>query len=204
MTTKNKKIDDFLLTGNVTVGQAREWIKKKDDIAKDNLVKLIHHRFQNRYIKHVKKIDSGFLKMAIACLTIETLESFRQGKKDTNGKGVGRKMFKDFFATENKLFVGFKDISDDFYKSIRCGILHQAETTNAWRILRKDALLDKANKTINATKFVSALEKSLDNYIDSLKVNDFNTKIWKNAILKIEDVCENCNDRHEKRNLTGK
>lgn len=193
MTTNNKNINDFLLTGNVTVGQAREWIIKKDDNAKENLVKLIHHRFQNRYIKHVKKIDSGFLKMAVGCLTIETLESFRQGKKDTKGNGVGLKIFNDFFKREETLFSGFKDITDDFYKSIRCGILHQAETTNAWRILRKGALLDKRNRTINATKFVNALEKSLDNYIDDLKSKDFNTIIWKNAILKIEDICENCN-----------
>lgn len=190
MTTKN--INDFLLTETVTVGQARQWMKTKDETAKDNLIKLIHHRFKNRYVKHLNQIDSGFLKMAISCLMIETLESFRQGKKDTKGKGVGQKMFRDFFKTENRLFPGFMDIAPDFYSSIRCGILHQAETTNAWRILRKDDLLDKKNKTINTTKFVKALDKSLENYIDSLKANDFNSTIWKKAILKIEDICANC------------
>ena len=190
MTGKN--IDDFLLTETVTVGQARKWMKAKDDSAKVNLINLIHHRFNNRYVKHLHQIDSGFLKMAISCLMIETLESFRQGKKNTKGKGVGQKMFKDFFKTEEKLFPGFNDIAHDFYSSIRCGILHQAETTNAWRILRKYDLLDKTNRTINATKFVKALDKSLVNYIDSLKANDFNSAIWTKAILKIEDVCDNC------------
>lgn len=193
MTQRN--INDFLLTDNLTVGQARQWMTKKDNGAKNNLVKLIHHRFYNRYIKHLHKLDSGFLKMAVSCLTIETLESFRQGKKDTKGKGVGQKMFEDFFEIEQKLFPGFKDIAADFYSSIRCGILHQAETTNAWRILRKDDLLDKKNKTINATKFVKALEKALDNYVDSLKTSGFTTTIWKNALFKIEDVCENCNSK---------
>ncbi|QEH39413.1 hypothetical protein [Chitinophaga sp. XS-30] len=189
---KTKNIEDFLLTGTVTVGQARKWIKVKDEAAKSDLIKLIYHRFSNRYVKHLHHIDSGFLKMAVSCLMIETLESFRQGKKDTKGKGVGQKMFKDFFTTEEKLFPGFKDIAPDFYSSIRCGIMHQAETTNAWRVLRKGDLLDKENRTINSTKFVEALDKALGNYVDSLKASDFSAVIWKNAIFKIEDVCKNC------------
>ena len=95
--------------------------------------------------------------MAISCLMIETLESFKQGEKDT--KRISQKMFVDFFKTEEKHFPDFKDIAIDFYKSIRCGILHQAETTNAWRILAINALLDKTNRTVNATKFVKAIRK---------------------------------------------
>jgi hypothetical protein len=190
MTPKN--IDDFLLTETVTVGQARQWMKAKDDDAKNNLIKLIYHRFYNRYVKHLHQIDSGFLKMAVSCLMIETLESFRQGKKNTKGKGVGQNMFRDFFKIEDRLFPDFKNIASDFYSSIRCGILHQAETTNAWRILRKDALLDKTNKTINASRFVKALDKSLDNYVVSLQREGFDSTIWKNALFKIEDVCANC------------
>lgn len=188
-----KDIANFLLTGDITVGQARQWMQNRDDGAKTKLIELIHHRFYNRYVKHLDGIDSGFLKMAVSCLMIETLESFRQGKKDTKGKGIGMKMFKDFFEIEKELFPGFKDIGEDFYSSIRCGILHQAETTNAWKILRKDALLDKSKRTINATKFTKALEKALSKYVDSLKSSDFSTIIWKNALLKIEDICQNCN-----------
>lgn len=186
-----KNINDFELTKDVTVGQARKWMANKDEASKYNLINLIHHRFTNRYVKHLNDTDSGFLKMAVSCLMIETLESLKQGKKDTKGKS--QKMFEDFFETEEKYFPGFKDISIDFYKSIRCGILHQAETTNAWRILGRNALVDKSNRTINATKFVKALEKSLDNYTKTLRAEDFNSTIWKRALLKIEDVCENCN-----------
>jgi hypothetical protein len=39
-------------------------------------------------------------------------------------------MFEDFFKAELNLFPEFKDIAADFYSSIHCGILHQAETTN--------------------------------------------------------------------------
>lgn len=188
-----KNINDYKLTDNVTVGQARQWMTKKDKESKENLVKLIHHRFYNRYVKHIKDINSGFLIMAVSCLMIETLESFIQGKKNTKGKGIGLKMFEDFFDREQELFLGFTQISADFYSNIRCGILHQAETTNAWRIRRDGALLDKTNKSINAKKFIKSLEKSLENYVEELNTNDFNSLIWKRALKKIEDVCKNCN-----------
>lgn len=55
----------------------------KNSDSKERIINLIDHRFQNRYIKHVKEIESGFLKMAIACLMIKALESFKKGENDT-------------------------------------------------------------------------------------------------------------------------
>lgn len=191
-----KNTNDFLLTKDVTVGDLKQWMSDKDESSKGKIIKLIQHRFTNRYVKHAKLINSGYLKMAVSCLMIETLESFKQGKKNAKGNGVGLRMFKDFFETEQAFFPDFNNIHADFYSNIRCGILHQAETTNAWRILRSDALLDKGNKTINASKFVLALEKSLHNYLSCLKTNDFETQVWKNALLKLEDICENCKSSH--------
>jgi len=189
-----KDINDFLLTSNVTVGQTRKWMTNKDDDAKSKLIELVRHRFYNRYLKHIECIDSGFLMMAVSCLMIETIESFRQGLRDTSGRGVGLQMFKDFFEVEQMLFPGFNSISKYFYANIRCGILHQAETTNAWRILRDDSpILNKDERTINSKKFVNALGGALDNYIEQLKANDFNSAIWKNVLLKLDDICENCN-----------
>lgn len=189
-----ENINNYKLTETITVGQTRKWMLDKDESAKLNLINLIQHRFNNRYIKHVKNLESGFLIMAISCLMIETLESFRQGRKNT--KGVSSKMFKDFFNREKLLFPEFIDIADDFYSSIRCWILHQAETTNAWRILRKEKLLNKTEKSINARKFINSLDKSLENYINELHNSDFNESIWKKALFKLEDICENCNASH--------
>jgi hypothetical protein len=185
-----KNYHDFQLTSNITVGQLNEWLSSQSDDSKENMLKFIHHRFNNRYVKHLKQIDSGFLKMAVSCLMIETIESFRQGKKDTKGKSA--KMFEDFFRTEKAIFPGFEEIHSDFYTSIRCGILHQAETRNGWRILRREVLLDKKKKTINATKFVVAVEKSLEQYINNLKSSDLSSSIWKNALLKLKYISENC------------
>lgn len=187
-----KNTDDFLLTQTITVGQTKQWITAKDEHAKKALTSFIYHRFYNRYIKHVKNMDSGFLKMAVCCLMIETLESFKQVKKDTKAKGVGKKMFEDFFKNEKSNFPEFESINDEFYSNIRCGILHQAETTNGWRILRTGKILDKTNKTVNAEIFVKALEKSLEDYKTVLDNSNFTELIWQNAIQKIQYICENC------------
>jgi hypothetical protein len=58
-----KDIDSFELTQTVTVGKAKEWIRLKDEDSKEKLVGLIDYRFQNRYIKHIKPADSGFLRL---------------------------------------------------------------------------------------------------------------------------------------------
>ncbi len=185
-----KDINDYRLTDSVTVGDLRNWLRTKDDYAKNNMIELIDHRFTKRYIKHIASINSGFLKMAISCLTIETLESFKQGIDDTTGKSGA--MFRDFFATEKIHFPGFDVISKDFYSNVRCGILHQAETTNAWRIMQVGPILDISEKTINAKEFVMALERSISAYINNLKIEDWNSPLWMNAIVKLEDICDNC------------
>lgn len=185
-----KNVDDFLLTSKVTVGQLRSWVNLKDEKSKKKIVTLIRHRFHERYINHVKTINSGFLKMAISCLMIETFESFKKGKKNTSGKS--EKMFKSFFTSEKENFPGFKDISHEFYIHIRCGILHQAETTDAWRILLKGNLLEIGDKAINAKSFVESLEKSLNKYIADLGSKEWEDVLWTNALLKLDDICENC------------
>ena len=70
-------------------------------------------------------------------------------------------MFEDFFETEEKYFPEFKDISIDFFKSIRCGILHQAETTNAWRILKKKPIARQVKQNYKCNKICKGIRKIL-------------------------------------------
>lgn len=186
-----KEISEYKLTRDVTVGQLQTWMDEKTDHSKTEIVKLIRHRFENRYLKHIKCVDSGFLIMAVSCFVIETLQSFWEGVPDTNGKG--ERMFKNFFKNEQDNFSGFNEtISIEFYKHIRCGILHQSETTNAWRVLRVGKLLDETEYSINAELFRESLNKSVSKYFDKLALSDFNSDLWKNAFIKLKDICENC------------
>ena len=102
-------------------------------------------------------------------------------------------MFKCFFESEKENFPHFEKMPHEFYVHIRCGILHQAETTNAWRILLRGNLLDMDGKAINALRFVESLEKSLDKYIMDLSSKNWDDILWVNALLKLEYICENCN-----------
>ena len=51
-----------------------------------------------------------------------------------------------------------KGIPRDFYKNVRCGILHNGETKNNWKIIRSGKLFNEENKSINATEFLKYLD----------------------------------------------
>jgi hypothetical protein len=120
---------------------------------------------------------------------IESLESFWQGLPNSDGEG--KRVF-CFFFDRNDAFADFRGHSQDFYKHVRCGILHQAETTGGWRILRKGDLVDHLERTINAKKFRDALETCLINYCEELKRAEWNEAIWKNLRNKMDAIIKNC------------
>lgn len=155
----------------------------------------IHRRFLERYLEPVSSSSSrhGFTMMAVACLMIEALESFRRGWPDTSRRGAAELAFCSFFDAHDS-FASFRGHAHEFYKGVRCGILHQAETTLGWRIRRDGDLLkiEGATRTVNAKKFVTALKHALDGYRDGLKAGLWNDEIWKSLRFKMERVCANC------------
>jgi len=187
-----KDIENVRLSKKITINNYLEFEKNRD---KEKIAKFLKERFTERYISPIKnsKQKSGFAIMALSCLMIEALESFRKGWETTDKKS--RKAFRSFFeyASDNNLKLGiFHKIADDFYRGVRCGLLHQAETTNGWRIMRKGVLFDESSKTINANKFLEGIEEYLDFYCQELKKSDWNDKIWKNLRNKMKAIIRNC------------
>jgi len=73
----------------------------------------------------------GFSILALDCLLIETLQSFREGLTDSKGKS--EKMFKRFLSRSKSFQKYFtEDEAVRFFKDFRCGILHQAEVMGPW------------------------------------------------------------------------
>jgi len=184
----NKKIK---LASEFTIEQYEQMV---NDISKEGIANFVFNRLSQRYLipleKAPKKHRHGFSLMANACLLIETYESFIQGWEDTKPP---RLPFNSFFRRE----VGFKDFkyeARNFYKDVRCGILHQGETKGGWKITRKkDApIFNKAEKTINAAKFFKELRVSLESYRELLINSDWNDPIWVNCRKKISFIIENC------------
>ena len=120
------------LATKFTVGNYLDAVDTHDGEA---IANAIHRRFRERYLDPASdpKKRHGFTMMAVACLMIEALESFRRGWLDTSGRGQGEHAFCSFFDAHVE-FAPFRGHAREFYKGVRCGILHQAETTLGWRI----------------------------------------------------------------------
>ena len=130
--------------------------------------------------------------MAVSCLMMESLESFCQGWKNSDRKS--ELAFCHFFDNHRQ-FDSFRGYSAQFYKNVRCGILHQAETTGGWKITRGKAapLFDPGpSPTINATLFLQRLREVLDGFCDGLKTAAWNSTEWTNARTKMKALCDNC------------
>lgn len=191
-------MENTLLSSSVTVAKYRQFEAEKD---RDGIADFIWERFTERYIRPLSVDPAkkhGFCTMAISCLMIEALQSFWNGWPDT--RNSSREAYRSFFkqCQEQGSALGvFCEEADDFYLGVRCGILHQAETTRGWRIHRKRPLLEPHTKIINATLFHSELENVLAAYRDKLKQAHWNSEIWCNLRKKMEAVIQNCHLNHE-------
>lgn len=182
---------NFPLTSDITVGQLTEWMTVKSEDAKIKLIDFIRHCIENRFLKHVRGSDSGYLIMSIGCFAIETLQSYKEGVVDSRNQS--KDLFIKFFAEETTRFPGFAPAAIKFYENVRCGILHLGETKQAWRIvLANYPLLNSTERTINANLFLEAVSGSLNDYLEKLKEKRFTEPLWLLAFDKLKYICDNC------------
>lgn len=187
--------ENIWLSRVVTVKKYREMEKDREQVG---IADFIYQRLSERYILPVKTGEkNGFAIMACACLLIETLESFWNGWKTSEGAGPGEMVFSGFFR-RTKRFREFEDQATSFYRNVRSGILHQGETKGGWRITRKrDLPILSVNrvKTIQAVKFLNRLDASLYDYCHDLKSADWMGERWTNARRKMHHIVSNCEER---------
>jgi len=183
-----------------------EWLKLKLDDEKSSdwnrAIYIFNERINSRYLEPVDllieadnersplKRRYGFAILAIDCLLIETLQSFREGL--TNTKGKSEEMFKKFLTSREGFREHFNNVdqAERFYFDFRCGILHQAEvmgTSLLWSV----GLL-KGEKTdgipyINRTKVHEYLKNEVKRYSDELRDPD-NSELRKNFRSKMDFI----------------
>jgi hypothetical protein len=134
--------------------------------------------------------------MACACLLIETLESFWNGWKTSDGAGAGELVFKGYFGRTQR-FREFEKHAASFYKDVRTGILHQGETKGGWRITRNrdlPVLTVNTTRTVQAVKFLNRLDASLRDYCRGLKSTEWKDERWKKFRRKMNHIISNCKD----------
>jgi hypothetical protein len=184
-----KRPDNVELARGYTVKRYRALAVAKD---KAQIATLITKRFTERYLAPTlsqRNIKHGFTSMAVGCLMVEALESFRQGWPDTKDKS--KAAFCSFFDAHPE-FAAFRGHAEPFWKNVRCGILHQAETRAGWMIQRKGPLFDSKDLIVNATAFLRTLGKVLKSYRIRLKHADWDSDLWKNCRTKMKAICDNC------------
>lgn len=182
---------------DVTIKKYNEYISNKNQQA---IAEFLYQRLYTRYLKpfefeneeYRKNYKNGFSIMANCCLLIETLESFKNGWENTDRKQD--LAFKKFFNSESN-FIDFQKISNEFYKNVRCGILHQGETTLGYKINRNSTTLyDSNTKTISAFLFAEQMKKSLENYKTKLIEEDWDSETWDNFRVKMRKIIDNCKE----------
>jgi hypothetical protein len=180
--------------GRVTVADYKTW-RGEGEAGKSKVAEFFWERVRERYIEPVLALNpdkkNGFSIMALSCLMIETYETFRQGWPSSSSKSA--LAFCCFFDRED-LFRDFRGHAQQFYKNVRCGILHQGETTGGWQITRANgkALFNAGTHTIHATKFHGLLAKVIDKYRDDLNANLVTSDIWKHFLTKMKATVDNC------------
>ncbi len=100
-------------------------------------IKIFDDRIMGWYFNSIDLLSdnvfkNGFSIMAICCLLIDTFKQFMDGEltSNPNYKNRGNESKYEFFLQHelNDVFDNYS--ARVFYKSIRCGILHSAQTKN--------------------------------------------------------------------------
>ncbi len=190
-----KRPDDVELARGYTVRRYRALEAAADKGSqkdKREIAVLISRRFTERFLAPTlsrRNVKHGFTSMAVGCLMVEALESFRQGWANTRDKG--KAPFCSFFDAHPE-FSEFHGHAERFWKDVRCGILHQAETYGGWTLRRSGPLFDSQDRIVNATEFLRRLGKVLKRYCRDLRGADWDGDLWENCRNKMDAICKSC------------
>jgi hypothetical protein len=127
--SRNYFIEDY---ARLRFDKESDWCKAAD---------IFLDRLETRYLEHISALrrrkTSGFVVLALDSALIETLEQFRRGVPETP-RGKSQEYFVSFL-TEPPFGDHFDaPRADLFYRTIRCGLLHQSEAKGPSRIKRGD------------------------------------------------------------------
>ena len=165
--------------------------KHIQEFVKQRLTERYITPFQKGYKTNNKSPQYGFLIMASMCLLIETIQAFKEGQDKYKLRECGG-AFKRFLM-QPEIFNCSLNLAKDFYKNVRCGILHQGEIGNYWKIassVKEDPITKEGKiKTISAPTFLKTMESALDEYVESL---DNDEGLFDNCMKKIGFIVQNC------------
>ncbi len=127
----------------------------------------------------------GFAILTIQCSVLEFLAALRKGWSFKHGhklQGAGnyygnsKLLYTTFLREEAPFATSFTtaERANDFYTDIRCGLVHEGQTKNSWRIWRgkpSDPLIDFDRKAIHRDVMQRCIEAYLDRYCGELALS---------------------------------
>jgi hypothetical protein len=222
-------MDDIKIAGIKTINDWRNLVgvEKEQKINYtsnekwDEVFHFFEERIRTRYLNPIDvilnmpgKVGEGFAAVNLQCSLIETIESFINGcihKYDNNSEKLkwkrkgkiifhsNKSIFKSFFA--NRIII--KDLKidgGDFYESVRCGLLHETQTKNNWKIKKgiengNAFELDGYFKIIYRENFQRDLKLLIDRYKDVIiNGGEFDgicaCELRENFIAKFKHICD--------------
>jgi len=165
-------------------------------------------RLNLRYLHPIKVLQEngtfsgeGFSILAILCTLVEFLESTIEGLKYRFVRH-DEKLGEHEYSSSKNIFVNFlcerhpfrshfdKELAEEFYRNIRCGLLHEAQTKNSWKVWAKShegKIIDKEKKIVFRDNFMQAVQEFIEDYGIQLKNNQ---KLQQAFIRKYDSLCE--------------
>lgn len=152
------------------------------DVWSEVVQDFYYARLKSRYLAPIEAIrkmgqskGKGFAIVAIQCSLIEFLESCFQGvnyrfraPRTKTEYSNSEAMFVEFLTSHQPFAQQFdKRLATDFYKSVRCGLLHEARTKGAWRILAKSAaslIVDPTGPVLYRDDMQTGIDRFIENY----------------------------------------
>jgi hypothetical protein len=163
---------------------------------------IFHDRIQSRLLEPTNRLSNatdsadlgfGFAMLALDCLLIDTIQSFREGRlKGSEARTA--KAFVDFFRASARLSVEFQSrrVIDEFYDAIRCGLMHDGETRKGWRIKRRHAtsVVERVSDghLLYRDNFHDAVRAEFEVYKSAL-LNGQTTALRRNFLLRMDAIC---------------
>lgn len=164
--------------------------------------RAFHRRILERFLQPIAELGRydlleelpmrpGFAILALDCLLIDTLQSFREGRCST-GELSTAASFRDFLRNA-PAFGDFKSNDRaDFFGDIRNGLLHNGETRHNWkiridteRLLKKDA--ESKTRTINRRLFHAGVLREYGRVCRELQYGD--SDVRSRFLRRMDAIC---------------
>ena len=142
----------------------------------------------------------GFAILAIQCTLIEFLEStvlgityrhLRKGERLSSHEYTkSGELFVNFLTKRAPFQVEFDEaLAEDFYTNVRCGLLHEAQTKNGWRVWAKGpkgASINRSQRKIYRDGFQEKLIEFVESYGTTLRTTSL---LQESFIRKFDSLC---------------